>query len=159
MRIQSHIFPLLAAFGFLRPAGAQQPNDVRVLAAATTFVRDSVIAGHGRIVIDETFHVRGPAVSANAAEEVARALGVTRARWNETIQCTDTRRPRCVSKGNATVIAFGSPTIRENTATVDLSYHYVDVHDRPQMGQLELKLARASDGKWRVTGVRDSGAS
>jgi hypothetical protein len=153
------ILALLAGFAAFPPAGAQQPDTVRVLAAATTFIRDSVITGHGRIVIDETFHVRSPGVSAEAAENVARTVGATRGRWKETIQCTETHRPRCVSKGNATVIAFGSPTIRDSTATVEFSYHYVDVRDRPQMGELELKLGRASDGKWRVTAVRETGAS
>jgi hypothetical protein len=159
MRIRTHILTLLATFAPI-PAVAQQPDDVRVLAAATAFVRDSVIAGYGRIVIDETYHKGSPAVSAAAAEDVAKSVGAARGRWEETITCPDRGRgARCASEGNATVITFARPSIQDTTASVEMAYHYVDVRDRPQMGLLEVKLARAANGRWQVTSVRDAGGS
>jgi hypothetical protein len=159
MRIPTHILALFGAFAPI-PAIAQQPEDVRVIAAATAFVRDSVISGHGRIVIDETYHKRSPAVSAAVAEDVARAVGAARGQLEAVITCPDrSRRARCSSSGNATVITFARPSIQDTTASIEVAYHYVDVRDRPQMSLLAITLARGVNGKWQVRSVRDAGAS
>ena len=157
MRTRTLILSLFAVLGAV-PARAQRPEEVSVLTAATVFVRDSLIAGHGRIVIDETFHRVSPGVDAATANEVARSTGAKVGRWEETLKCTNGQKPRCEGQG-ATVIAFARPGIDADRAVLDLSYHYVDVRERPQMSQWQLTLTRGQGGTWRVTSVRETGAS
>lgn len=135
-------------------AWAQQSTAIRVLSAATTFVRDSVARSHGPIVIDEGFLKRGPGVSRADAEAVAQVVRASRGRFGDVVTCDAPRagaRQGCSSRGGTIVVSFARPEIRDAVATVLVVYSSVDERNRLEAQEILMRLSRSTNGRWEVT--------
>lgn len=154
--------PLLGVFFGAIEAPAQESDTVAVLAAATAFVRDSLLGTHGVLVIDQAIYKRGPGVSAQTARSVAGAVSATHGRRDDVIVCDPPRvgvPTRCRSQSGVTVITFARPELRADSATALLVSHRLDERDRPEAHEMLIELVRETGGRWRVTGWRSAGGS
>jgi hypothetical protein len=108
----------------------------------------------GSVVFD-TETLRGNAADAAIVDQMARQLGASRGRSRDLIKCRQedaSRRPVCTTE-NTTIVAFGDPEIRSDSAVVVIVWWWDAIPGRFARASMRLQLVRNAHKEWVVTEV------